>query len=950
MRNPDRFNVTLGSVLSLALLLAQASTAFAQNKHTLPLFISASHQMLQGFARIINLSDRDGEVTIHAIDDTGQRFDPVTLSLEAKKTRHFNSDDLRDGNAEKGLSGGVGSGQGNWRLELETHLDIEPLAYSRPKGEGFVTSTHDVADGASMRWHVAFFNPGSNTDQQSWLRVVNTSGIDTEVTIEGLDDNGAAGAGVVRFDLAADAARMLSAQELEQGSADSTFDGQLGDGHSKWQLFVSANRPIQVMSLLLGQSGNLTNLSTVTRDVIIRGGPGSDELWGGDGDDIINPGHNDLGHDIVHGSAGDDRIIYTDSGVSAYQELTYSELSTGGIVATIDGSVNFAMVDKGAAGTDTTVDIANPLNAAVVRPFGGFGLYGTTFDDTYHLTVDDQWMQVGGAAGNDTFDLQIRGYGGVAIDYEDARNGIRVDLGAGTVYEDGFGDRDTIVVNRGHGPVVLGSEFSDVMVGDENNNTFIGRQGDDDIDGGSGSDSLHFSYLAGSPGYSVSVDNLNVDLEAGTATGTWNGGAFSYRISSIENVRGHMGNDVIRGNSGNNRIRGLGGNDTLRGEAGDDRLEGGNGNDIINPGHNDLGHDIVHGSAGDDRIIYTDSGVSAYQELTYSELSTGGIVATIDGSVNFAMVDKGAAGTDTTVDIANPLNAAVVRPFGGFGLYGTTFDDTYHLTVDDQWMQVGGAAGNDTFDLQIRGYGGVAIDYEDARNGIRVDLGAGTVYEDGFGDRDTIVANRGHGPVVLGSEFSDVMVGDENNNTFIGRQGDDDIDGGSGSDSLHFSYLAGSPGYSVSVDNLNVDLEAGTATGTWNGGAFSYRISSIENVRGHMGNDVIRGNSGNNRIWGLGGNDTLRGEAGDDRLEGGNGNDIFIFGLQHGDDTIADFTNGEDRIDFNELDLSSHSDVTSAATSKSDGSVLIDLSRFGGGTIILLSFDITDLDASDILL
>ena len=263
MRNPDRFNVTLGTVLSFALLLAQAPAALAQNKHTLPLFISASHPTLQGLARIINLSERAGEVTIHAIDDTGQRFGPVTLSLEAKATQNFTSDDLRDGNAA--LSGGVGFGQGNWRLELDTDLDIDPLAYSRPREDAFLTSTHDVvAEGESMRWRVPFFNPGSATRRQSWLRVVNTSGIDTEVTVEGLDDRGAAGTGVVRFDLAADAARMLRVQELEQGSDDSSFEGRLGDGVGKWQLFVSADRPIQVMSLLLSETGHLTNLSTST--------------------------------------------------------------------------------------------------------------------------------------------------------------------------------------------------------------------------------------------------------------------------------------------------------------------------------------------------------------------------------------------------------------------------------------------------------------------------------------------------------------------------------------------------------------------------------------------------------------------------------------------------------------------------------------------------------------
>ena len=614
------------ALLSLAILLAPSGTAFAQNKHTLPLFVSASHTTLQSFVRVINRSDTAGDVTIYAYDDDGERHGPVTLSLDANATAHFNSDSLRDGDVSKGLSGGIGDdGEGSLRLELETELDIEPLAYTRPKGQGFLTSTHDIVENTSMVWNVPFFNPGSQTVQQSRLRVINVSGIDTEVMIEGLDDKGAPGTETVSFDLPANAARTLSAQELEEGSDDATFDGKLGDGDGKWQLFVSASRPILVLSLLRSsQTGNMTNLSTATADNILGGTRGDDELFGGNGNDILNPGHNDLGHDIVHGSAGDDRIVYTDSGVSAYQELTYSSLGAGRIVVTIDGNTNRATIDKGSAGTDTIVDIANPLNAAVVSPFGGFGLYGTPFDDTYHLTVDNQWMQVGGGAGNDTFNLQIGGHGGVAIDYRDATNGIRVDLSAGAVHDDGFGDRDTI---SGPGPVVLGSEFSDVMVGDENNNTFMGRQGDDNIDGGGGSDSVNFSYLAGSPGYSVSVDNLYVDLEEGTATGTWNGSAFSYRIANIENVRGHMSNDTLRGSAGNNRLRGLGGDDTLRGEAGDDRLEGGNGNDIFvfGPGHgNDTIADFTN---GEDRIDLNELSLTNHSDVTSTATSgpNGGV-------------------------------------------------------------------------------------------------------------------------------------------------------------------------------------------------------------------------------------------------------------------------------------------------------------------------------------
>ena len=262
----NRPKISIGALLVLAFVFAHTPTVLAQNKHVLPLFISASHQTLQGFVRIINLSERGGTVTIHAIDDSGNPSDPVTLSLSARATRHFNSDDLKDGNPDKGLSRGVGSGQGNWRLELDTDLDIDPLAYTRPRGDGFLTSTHDVvAQDEPMRWRVPIFNPGDNAEQHSWLRVVNTSGVDAEVVVRGLDDRSAPPpGGEVSFTLPANAARMLSAKALEEGSSENgfEFDGSFGDGSGKWQLFVSADQPILVMSLLLSESGNLTNLST----------------------------------------------------------------------------------------------------------------------------------------------------------------------------------------------------------------------------------------------------------------------------------------------------------------------------------------------------------------------------------------------------------------------------------------------------------------------------------------------------------------------------------------------------------------------------------------------------------------------------------------------------------------------------------------------------------------
>ena len=59
--------------------------------------------------------------------------------------------------------------------------------------------------------------------------------------------------------LPAGAARTLSAQQIEQGGSD--LLGSLGDGEGKWQLYVLADQPLQVMSLVRSPSGYLGNLS-----------------------------------------------------------------------------------------------------------------------------------------------------------------------------------------------------------------------------------------------------------------------------------------------------------------------------------------------------------------------------------------------------------------------------------------------------------------------------------------------------------------------------------------------------------------------------------------------------------------------------------------------------------------------------------------------------------------
>ena len=75
----------------------------------IPLFPSASSPNRQGFVRVVNHSDRQGEVSITATDDAGQTPPPVLLFIAANEAVHLNSTDLERGNLDKGLSAGIGA-------------------------------------------------------------------------------------------------------------------------------------------------------------------------------------------------------------------------------------------------------------------------------------------------------------------------------------------------------------------------------------------------------------------------------------------------------------------------------------------------------------------------------------------------------------------------------------------------------------------------------------------------------------------------------------------------------------------------------------------------------------------------------------------------------------------------------------------------------------------------
>ena len=289
--------------LGLGVALAWCAAALADGHVMVPYFLAASenedpNEGRQGFLRLINHSDSAGMATVTAIDDAGNEKPAFTVALAARQTRHFNSEDLESNprnrdflaNADGTAFMGVGvpyldadQTGGNWRLRIEAddaigEDNIEALEYVRTRS-GFLTPMHDSArermmDDGMMMYQVRTFNPGSNRTQRSTLYLINNAAEAASVTVIGVDDAGMRGEMDVRFMLGGGMAAEIPSQALEDDAArdemmgmmmpEGGLTGKLGDGTGKWQLFVTSDQSLQVLSLMKLPGGYISNLSAAT--------------------------------------------------------------------------------------------------------------------------------------------------------------------------------------------------------------------------------------------------------------------------------------------------------------------------------------------------------------------------------------------------------------------------------------------------------------------------------------------------------------------------------------------------------------------------------------------------------------------------------------------------------------------------------------------------------------
>ena len=466
----------------------------------------------------------------------------------------------------------------------------------------------------------------------------------------------------------------------------------------------------------------------------------------------------------------------------------------------------------------------------------------------------------------------------------------------------GTSDDDTLLGRAGNDTLYGGGGGDDVLDGGTGDDTLYGGvEGNDTLTGGAGADTfvlgaigrygLHVLFHAFGrdtiTDFSPDEDTLDLSVLREMFPDFEMPLAVQRGADAVVDF-GDKGHLTLK-NVDAARINPLLGHDTLIGTADDNVLNGG------------AGHDTLLGLAGNDTL----TGGTGNDTLTGG---TGNDTLT-GGTGNDTFVFRAGFGHDVITDF-NPDEDALDLGDLEYELSGNDF----YQSGADAVLDFGGDLGHLTLQNTDAGrindlMTGATLNGSDTDNTLRGKAGVDFIY--GGGGNDTIYGGAGH----------DSLYGGDGNDTIYGGVGDDGIQGDAGNDTLHGG-------------DSNDSIMAGEGDDTLYGGT---------------GDDLLGGNAGVDVLYGGVGNDRLHGGAGNDTLTGGAGADLFNYKLQpaFGRDTIKDFTDGEDKIDFR---YSGVSGFDAVSATQEGNHVEIDISsQNAGGTIVLENFDLADLDASDFL-
>ncbi|MCB1451065.1 MAG: hypothetical protein KDJ67_13265 [Nitratireductor sp.] len=344
-------------------------------------------------------------------------------------------------------------------------------------------------------------------------------------------------------------------------------------------------------------------------------------------------------------------------------------------------------------------------------------------------------------------------------------------------------------------------------------------------------------------------------------------------------VNGDAFADVMMGGSSADFFYGFANDDRLFGGGGADWLYGGDGADTLD---GDAGADLLFGQAGNDEINGGDDGDFIYggdgNDTLIGEDGADWIYGEADDDIIF-----GQAGSDVL--------------FGGTGrdqIFGGLETDTIFGEAED--------------DRLYGQEGGDVISGQDGDDQIH-----------GGADGDFLFGGTGYDSL-YGEDGVDQLWGQEQDDYLNGGAGTDDLHGGTGNDRLY----GGDDTDSLFGDENNDLLHGGNGGDVLNGG---------------IGNDTLYGDADGDFLFGDGGSDFINGGTGNDQLYGGSNGlaipgetDYFQFdGPGWGVDTIHDFEDGVDRIQFNTT--ATLDDFTDLTVSSASGNAIL---TFGADSITII--------------
>ncbi|HYD24552.1 MAG TPA: calcium-binding protein [Croceibacterium sp.] len=669
-------------------------------------------------------------------------------------------------------------------------------------------------------------------------------------------------------------------------------------------------------TLGLADLGPFTVTGTVDGDAL-QGTYGDDYIFGLDGDDLIYwwPG----GNDVIDGGDGTD--------------LVHIELwqSGGPVSFTFNGDGTYAMP------TGETLTLTAVEDVELIGGEQGDTLVGGAGNDFIVGEEGDDWLE--GGDGSDS----LEGYegddtliGGAGDDFigDTAGNGV-ADGGEGTDVFAVLGERDQFRADyvddttirltdlSGAGTFLvqnveivrfwgidatpeelvarIGEPGSDWLIGSEGNDLFLTSGGTDFLWGELGTDLLRLTGTRAD--YSLTADPDGSDLlvltdlrEADPETGLGPDGVM--HLSSIERLQFADGNALVSEYGPFTFVDVPGNDGSFQGTYSNDVVLAGDGDDWLFSAE---GTDTLDGGEGTD---------TAYFDF---RREASGII--VDFSAASPIVRLGQAVTLAGIE--------------KFEVDGSDFDDTITLGAGDDMAWASG--GHDVID---GGDGHDIVMLDDGYNAFQFTLegdGSLRITSTGLGGRSSdwsLVLRNVEGVVLSGprsvfdiaalvspvygsSGGADLSVGPDDK-VIIAGSGDDRIDtwgggdawidGGDGDDLAYIDFAESAEGVFFQFDGSGQDqfIDQLGVTLVNVERAEIYGSDFDDRLRGGQNDDVVWGGAGNDRLFGAEGRDIVQGGTGNDILTGHAGNDIFQFDFtDSGDDVIADFIHGQDRIYLN---------------------------------------------------